>query len=61
MAVPSIAKSPRVNVPIAAWLDSMGLIPIPVQLVNPSRPDLHPVKVSALADTGALLGALSQN
>jgi len=25
-----------------------------VQLLNPSRPDLHPIEVSALADTGAV-------
>jgi hypothetical protein len=39
----------------------MGLIPVPINLLNPSRPDLHPVDISALADTGALLGALLQD
>ena len=32
----------------------MGLIRGCVQLLNPSRPDLHPIEVSALADTGAV-------
>ena len=32
----------------------MGLIRGCVQLLNPSRPDLHPIGVSALADTGAV-------
>jgi clan AA aspartic protease len=32
----------------------MGLIRGFVQLLNPSRPDLHPIEVSALADTGAV-------
>ena len=32
----------------------MGLIGGCVQLLNPSRPDLHPIEVSALADTGAV-------
>ena len=61
IVVPSIVKSPRVDFPVAAWVASMGLIPVPIQLLNPSRPDLHPVEVSALVDTGTLLGALSQD
>lgn len=32
----------------------MGLIRGCVQLLNPSRRDLHPIEVSALADTGAV-------
>ncbi len=32
----------------------MGLIRGCVQLLTPSRPDLHPIEVSALADTGAV-------
>ena len=32
----------------------MGLIRGCVQLLNPSRPDLHPIEVSALGDTGAV-------
>ena len=32
----------------------MRLIRGCVQLLNPSRPDLHPIEVSALADTGAV-------
>ena len=39
----------------------MGLIRGCVQLLNPSRPDLHPIEVSAFADTGAVHLCIPEN
>ena len=35
-----------------AWV--MGIAHATIRLENPTRPDLHPVEVTAMADTGAL-------